>query len=230
MRAISDEAKKKLPETDDLFVDLGMSVEEVNKYVEIGSQVSAKEECIQLGDLVSGKAMDNRVGVYCMIEALKSIKDSDYEIYFVGSAQEEVGLRGATTAAYDINPDIGIAFDVTHSGDVPEVSTHKRVVQLGAGVAIKIKDSGILSSPKLVKAMRKVADGKNIPYQLEVLPKGGTDGGAIQKTRAGNHAITLSIPTRYVHSPAETCHCDDIQAAIDLLVEFLETKQSEIGI
>jgi len=228
LRAMSDDARKKIPETEELFIDLGMPADQVKKYVEIGTPVSSGEECIKLGDLVSGKAMDNRVGVYCMIEVLKNLKSSNFEIYFVGTVQEELGSRGATTSAYGINPDLGIALDVTHSGDVPDIPAHKQVVKLGSGVAIKIKDSGILSSPKLVKIMRQIAAGNKIPYQLEVLPKGGTDSRAMQKTREGIHAITLSIPTRYVHSPVETCHCGDIQATINLLGGFLKQAYKDI--
>lgn len=121
-----------------------------------------------------------------MIEVLKSLKDSDYEIYFVGTVQEEVGMRGAVTSAYGIKPDIDIAIDVTHAGDVPDILVHKQIVKLGSGVAIKIKDSGILSSPKLVMDMRQIVDENKISYQLEVLPSGGTDGGAIQKKHGGN--------------------------------------------
>ena len=222
LQALSNDAKKKQAETEELFIDLGLPVDEVRKLVEIGTPVSACEECMKLGELVSGKAMDDRVGVYCMIEVLKKLKSSKFEIYFVASAQEELGLRGATTSAYEINPDIGIAIDVTHAGDVPDIPPHKYVVSLGKGVAIKIKDSGILSSPALVKTMRGIADKNKIPYQLEVLPKGATDGGALQRSRGGMNALTLSIPTRYVHSPVETCNCGDIQTAIDLLCNFLE--------
>ena len=222
LQAMNDEAKKKQVEADELFIDLGMPADKVKELVEIGTPVSACEECMELGDLVSGKAMDDRVGVYCMIEVLKKLKSSKFEIYFVATAQEELGLRGAATSAYEINPDIGIALDVTHAGDVPDISVHKQVSRLGEGVAIKIKDSGILSSPQLVKSMRETADKNKIPYQLEVLPKGATDGGALQRNRSGIPAITLSIPTRYVHSPVETCHLRDIQAAIDLLCNFLE--------
>jgi putative aminopeptidase FrvX len=222
LQALNDEARKKHPETEELFIDLGLPPEEVKKLVEIGTPVSACEECIKLGDLISGKAMDDRVGVYCMIEVLKKLKSSKFEIYFVATAQEELGMRGATTSAYEIDPDIGIALDVTHAGDVPDIPPHKYVASLGEGVAIKIKDSGMLSSPELVKTMRKIADKNQIPYQLEVLPKGATDGAALQRNRGGMNAVTLSIPTRYVHSPVETCHCGDIQAAIDLLLNFLK--------
>lgn len=227
--ALSDEEKKKSPEIDELFVDLGMPAKQVRENVEIGTPLSLRMECLRFGNLVSGKAMDDRIGVYCMMEVLKKLRNNAFDVYFVGTVQEEVGLRGAKTSAYRIKPDIGIALDVTHAGDVPNIPAHKRVVGLGGGAAIKIKDAASLCSPKLVKIMRRISEENKIPHQLEVLPSGGTDGGAMQMNMSGNHSITISVPTRYVHSPVESCHVDDVQAVIDLLWHFLEHGHSEVS-
>ncbi len=225
LSAMSDDAKKKLPEMEEIFADTGLPVSEVRKLVEIGTPVTIREECLEIGDLVTGKAMDDRVGVYCMIEVARKLKKSPFDIYFVGTVQEEVGYRGAITCAHALNPDIGIALDVTHAGDVPGVAAHKQIAKLGAGTAIKLKDSNVISHPKLIRAFRKLGDRNKIPYQLEVLPSGGTDSGAIQRNQSGAIAGTLSIPTRYVHSTVESCHIKDIQATINLLSAFLESSQ-----
>lgn len=222
LSAMSDEAKKKVPEMEEIFADTGLPVAEVKELVEIGTPVTIREECLRIGELVTGKAMDDRVGVYCLIEAAKKLKKTAFDIYFVGTVQEEVGYRGAVTCAYALNPDIGIALDVTHAGDIPGVPNYKQVAKLGAGTAIKLKDSNILTHPKLLAALRALGDRKKIPYQLEVLPSGGTDSGAIQRHRSGAIAGTLSVPTRYVHSTVETCHVNDIQATVDLLATFLK--------
>lgn len=222
LMALSEEARKKLPDLDDLFVDTGLPVEEVRKVVEIGAPVTIHEECMRIGNLVTGKAMDDRVSVYCMIETARKLGKSKFDVYFVGTVQEEVGFRGAETCVYAINPDIGIALDVTHACDVPGVAGHKQVVKLGAGTAIKLKDKQVIIHPRLLKTLRDLGDKKGIPYQLEVLPSGGTDGGVMQRQRGGIVAGTVSVPTRYVHSTVECCHVDDIRATINLLTAFLE--------
>lgn len=220
---LSEEERKKSLELKDLFIDLGLPAEEVKKRVNIGDFVTLQQDFTEVGNLVSCKALDDRVGVYVMIEAVRKVKKHVCDIYAVATTQEEVGVRGARVSSFNIAPDMGVALDVTVASDVPGASEHEHVTKLGAGVAIKIKDSLSISNPKLVRAMRQIAEQKKIKYQLEILPRGGTDAGAIQMTREGVAAITLSIPTRYLHSVVEAAHKDDIQAAIDLLAAFLET-------
>jgi putative aminopeptidase FrvX len=140
----------------------------------------------------------------------------------VATTQEEVGLRGAQTAAYHVDADIAVALDITLAMDIPGAAEQDMVSRLGAGCAIKIMDSSTISNYKLVKHMRQVAKDAGIPYQLEILPRGGTDAGAMQRSRGGMPAITLSIPTRYVHTVNEMCAVTDIQASIDLLARYLE--------
>jgi endoglucanase len=143
-------------------------------------------------------------------------------VYLVGTVQEEVGLRGARTSAFGIAPEIGVALDVTIACDIPGVQAHEQVTKLNRGVAIKVKDSASISNPRLVQFLVDLAEEQKIPYQLEILPHGGTDAGAIQLAREGAAVVTLSIPTRYVHTVVEAAHKRDIQAAIDLLASFLE--------
>jgi putative aminopeptidase FrvX len=220
---LRDEEKKKPLELRDMFVDLGLSEETVAKRVRIGDTVTLRQDFIEYGDLISCKALDDRVGVYVGIEALKRAKKLACDLYFVGTTQEEVGLRGARVAGFSIRPQIGIALDVTIAADTPDVPPKDRVTQLGKGVAIKVRDSGSISHPALVRAMRRLAEENDIPYQMEILPRGGTDAGGLQLAQEGAAVITLSIPTRYVHSVVESLHPDDVEATINLLVAFLES-------
>ena len=223
---LTEEERKKPLEIKDLFVDLGLPAEEVKAKVQIGDFVTLRQDFVEMGELLSGKAMDDRVGLFAMIEAVRRLRESgaswEAEIYAVATTQEEVGLRGARVSGYGVSPDIGIALDVTIASDVPGASESDYVTKLGEGVAIKIKDSASVSNPKLVRFLRKLAEERDIPYQLEILPRGGTDAGALQLTKEGVAAVTLSIPTRYVHSVVECVHPRDVEATIELLAAFLE--------
>jgi endoglucanase len=138
----------------------------------------------------------------------------------VFSSQEEVGLRGATTSAFGIEPDVGIAIDVTFSPDTPE-PPFKMAIALDKGPAIKVKDGGMLATPWVKDWMIDTAEENGIPYQLEVLVGGTTDARAIQTSQAGIAAGCLSIPTRYVHSPSETVSTSDVLDSVKLLVALL---------
>jgi endoglucanase len=144
----------------------------------------------------------------------------------VATTQEEVGLRGARTAAYAVEPDISIALDVTLALDIPGSGADLAVSRVGKGPAIKIFDSSQLTHPKLVRHIRDIAEEKGIPYQLEILPRGGTDAGAMQLSRAGTVAVTLSIPCRYVHTVNEMANVEDINGTVELLAAYLEAAGS----
>jgi tetrahedral aminopeptidase len=213
----------KPPKIDELFIDLGMSGEDVRANVEVGDMVTLERIVERAGDTVIGKAMDDRVCVFQMIEALRQLDGpTNAEIIAVATTQEEVGLRGALTSANHIKPDIAVALDITLAMDIPGAADHDAVTHLGRGVAIKIMDSSFISNHKLVAHMREVARMHDITHQLEILPRGGTDAGSMQKVHGGVPAITLSIPTRYVHTVNEMCSLADIQASIDLLARYLE--------
>ena len=172
-----------------------------------------------MGDKLVAKSMDDRIGCAVAIEALKALKSTPHEVYFVFSTQEEVGTRGAETSAYGIDPDLGFSIDVTGWGDTPSQKGFE--MNLGKGPAIKIKDSGMLSDPRIVNWMISTAEKAKIPYQREVLPAGSTDARAMQLVRAGVPVGCISIPCRYVHSPSEMVDFRDVQNAVRLIEVML---------
>jgi tetrahedral aminopeptidase len=208
------------PSLDNLYVDTG-AVDKASSAVKVGDLAVFERPFLDLGKRVVAKAMDDRVSVAVLIETMRALQgqSSPHELVFVFSTQEEVGLRGATTAAYGVDPDLGVAVDVTRTGDVPKGI--KMEVALGKGPAIKVRDSGMLADPRVVRWMVAVAEQAGIPYQLEVLEGGTTDARAIQLTRAGVPSGCLSIPTRYIHSPSEMVDVDDVQDSVRLLAALL---------
>ncbi|SHI44196.1 M42 family metallopeptidase [Lutispora thermophila] len=204
-----------------MFIDIGAySKEEAMKKVNVGDVACFYAPFVQDGDYIMSKALDDRIGCYVAIEALKALKNSPNEVYFVFTVQEEVGLRGAKTAAYGVDPDMGIALDVTLTGDTPKAKTME--VKMGKGTAIKIKDNSVLAHPTVKKLMIETAQENNIPYQLEILEGGGTDSGAIHLTKSGVPSGVISVPCRYVHSPSEMVSVKDVENSIQLLVKVLE--------
>ena len=221
----SDEDRKRQPQVGDFFVDLGLPGAVVREKVAIGNPVTLRRGFTQIGDCYSSKALDDRLSVYIMIEALRRALQNSagmgFEIYAVATVQEEIGLRGALVSAYGIHPDVGIALDVTLAVDIPGVSEHEQVTKLGAGTAIKILDSSAIAHPKLTAYLRNLADRHSIPWQHEILPRGGTDAGAMQRVHAGVAVGTISTPTRYIHSSVEMVHQADVEAGIALLSAFM---------
>lgn len=208
---------------DDLFVDVGVAGERVKELVPLGTPITFDRTCNDLGEVMVGPAMDDRVSVYVMIEAIRGLENHVAEVYAVASSQEEVGLRGATVAAFGVEPDIGLALDSTLAVDIPGGTEADRITKLGDGTAIKIMDSSLICDPRLVEHCRKICVADDIPYQMEILPRGGTDGGAIQRTRDGVAAITISTPTRYVHTVNEMVNKSDVNATVNLVRRFIET-------
>jgi len=219
---LKEEERKKPLELKDLFVDLGLPKEEVMHRVTVGDMVTLKQDFLTYGDVVSGKAIDDRSGLYIGIEAIKRANKIACDLFLIGTAQEEVGWRGARVAG-SVHPQISIALDVTFAADVPGVSEEEKITRLGHGVGIKLVDSTVISHPVLIRTMRKLAEDNGIAYQEELVPHGGTDAGELQAAGEGAAAIALSLPTRYVHSVVETAHRKDIEAEIELLIAFLET-------
>lgn len=206
-----------------LYVDVGATSRE-DCPVQVGDVGSFVRPMVEIGGHLAAKSMDDRIGCAVLVQTLRNLAarpDAPLnDVYFCFSTQEELGLRGATTGAYGIEPDVGIAVDVTLSGDTPEPSV-KMAVSLDKGPAIKVKDGGMLATPWVKEWMIHVAEENEIPYQLEVLPGGTTDARAIQTTQAGIAAGCLSIPTRYVHSPSETVSYSDVLESVKLLVALI---------
>jgi putative aminopeptidase FrvX len=208
----------KLPTFQQMFIDVG-ATSRASCPVKVGDTASFERPFWELGDRLVSKAMDDRIGAAVLIETLHQLSKSPHQIFYVFSVQEEVGLRGATTAAYGLEPDIGIALDVTRSGDSPK--SIKMEVGLGKGPAIKVRDSGMFSDPRVVDWMVETAERNRLPYQLEVLEAGTTDARAIQLSRAGVPSGCISIPCRYVHTPSEMVDLNDVQNAVNLLLALL---------
>lgn len=213
--------ERKAPALEELYVDLGLPADDVRALVEIGDMVTLARDCVRVGPTVMSKALDDRVGVFVMLETLRQLTRHEVEVVAVATVQEEVGLRGAQTAGFGVEPDVAIALDVTIAGDVPGIEAHDRVTTLGGGVALKVFDTSHLPSRPLLRHLREIADREGIRYQLEVLPRGGTDAGALQRVRAGVPVVTVSIPTRHVHTVNEMAHTEDIAAAVRLLTAYL---------
>jgi endoglucanase len=216
-----EEDRKKIPEVGEFYVDLCIPADAVKKRVRIGDPVTLMQEFDELGDCVTGKAMDNRVAGFVAIEALKKAKKLAYNVVFVATVQEEVGLRGAGPAAYSQKPDIAIGIDTTLCCDTPGVPEDERVTKQGDGVALTLMDGSVISDRKLIDDFAAVARSHKIPYQLSILPLGGTDTAVMQRAGAGVRAMTFSVPTRYIHTVTETIHKRDLQSAIDLLAAWL---------
>jgi putative aminopeptidase FrvX len=208
----------KAPSLEQCFIDVGASSRK-DCPVKVGDVCAFERPFIDLGKRMIAKSMDDRIGCAVMIETLRALKLSPHELYFVFTTQEEVGLRGATTSAFGVDPDIGLSVDVTGTGDTPKGS--KMEVALGDGPAVKVKDGGMLADSRIVSWMIRTAEKAKIPYQREVLEGGTTDARAIQMARAGVAAGCLSVPTRYVHSPSEMVDTSDVQNSVKLLVALL---------
>jgi len=201
-----------------LFIDVGASSPK-DCPVKIGDVAAFDRPFLDLGDRLVSKAMDDRIAVAILIETIRQIKSTPNELHFVFSTQEEVGTRGAGTAAFRVDPDLGLAIDVTGSGDTPKGL--KMDTALGKGPAVKVRDSSLLADPRVVRWMIVTAERERIPHQIEILEFGGTDARAIQVTRMGVPAGCLSIPCRYIHSPSEMVDYRDVQASVRLLTALL---------
>ena len=192
-----------------MYIDIGASSkEEAEKRVQIGDMAVYSGNFAQIGDKIMSKALDDRVGCWAIIRAMQNVKETPNDVYAVFTVQEEVGLRGAKTAANLINPDIAVAVDVSNVGDTPK--SLELNLSLGKGPAIKMKDASFIIHEKVKKLLFDAAKESGIPYQLEAASFGGTDSGAIHLTGGGIPSGTISIPTRYIHSPNEVIDKNDL--------------------
>lgn len=223
---LTEEQQEKIPEVEDIHVDLGVDEDTASELVSIGDLVTLDQTTTVVGDHITGKALDNRISVLALIEAARQIDEppADVTIHFAATTQEEVGLRGAEALGMDIDPDLALALDTTVANDIPGFDDGKYVTELGNGAAIKLKDSSVITNPKVHQRLQSVADEHDIPYQLEVLPAGGTDTGGLQRTSGATPVGAISTPTRYLHTPTECVHTEDVANVIGLLTAFLESE------
>lgn len=199
-----------------MYIDIGAkSREDAEKKVSIGDVAVFIGEAEQEGNMIISKSLDNRCGCAVLIRVIKELINTENEIYFVFTVQEEIGLRGAKTSSYGIMPDYAIGIDVTDTGDTPECNLME--VKCGDGPAIKIIDRSFITHPMVRKILEDKARELEIPYQLEILEAGGTDPGAIHLTGGGIPSGAISIPCRYIHSPVEMVDINDLEGAVKLL-------------
>lgn len=214
------EERNKAVQIEDFFIDTGLSKEKVTALVRVGDPVTRERQLIEMGDCLNSKSLDNRISVFVLLETLRRLKGQSlpFDVHAVFTVQEEIGLRGAISAAHRINPDFGIVIDTTIAYDVPGSQAHEQVTRLGKGVGIKIMDGMTVCDPRMVDYLKTQADTHAITWQPEILPAGGTDTAAVQRYgKNGSIAGALSIPTRHIHQVIEMVHREDVGHCIDLL-------------
>lgn len=209
---------------EDMYIDIGVSTkEEAEQQVKIGDTAVFNTPVFAAGKRMISPYMDNRISCVILLSAMEQVKDSKNDLYFVFTTQEEVGLRGAKTAAYAIEPDYAVAIDVTVSDDLPGAKHYGSSV-LGKGAAIKVMDNSVICHPQMVQILTSLAKEYEIAHQMDVIRAGGTDAGAIHSSRAGVYTGGISIPCRYVHSPAEMVQTSDVEACIQLTVALANAQ------
>lgn len=225
---LSPEARKKPVEIKDMFIDIGASSKEEAESFGVRPGHSIVPVCeftvMKNEKLLMAKAWDNRIGCAIAIDVLRLLKDVEHPntVYGVGTVQEEVGLRGAKTSAHLIQPDIGFGVDVGVAGDTPGIADNEAMSKLGQGPQIVLYDASMIAHKGLRDFVVKTAEEHSIPYQYESMAGGGTDSGAIHLTANGVPALSITVPTRYIHSNAGILHRDDYQNAVNLIVEVIK--------
>jgi endoglucanase len=214
-----EEERKKIVQYDDMFIDVGAADRDDAKAmgVKVGDPVAFNVEYVKTGkDTALGKAFDDRAGCAIMVEVFKDLKGTDCTVFAVGTIQEELGLRGAGTAAFGLDPDVGLALDVTFTGDVPGVREFDTTVKMGKGPALTVADSGLVTHPKIMRWLMETASQNSIEFQLETGLMGTTDAARMSLTRQGIPSGTISVPARYIHSPAGFVSFKDLEASTRL--------------
>lgn len=223
IHVLTAEEKKKSLSLEDIYIDLMIPADEVKENISVADPITLHRTPLINDYAVSAPYLDDRLGVYVLLKTLERARKTRAEIHAVVSVQEEVGLRGARTSAYGAEPDIGVALDITLATDTPGVAVGDRVSGLGKGVAITVMNGASISDPRLVREFERLAEANDINYQKEILPRGGTDAGAIQASRGGVPVITISTPVRYVHTANEMAAKADVDATVDLMAAFLQS-------
>lgn len=222
--ALEGKAEAKDMKLDNLYIDVGAKDRaEAGTMVRVGDTAVYDTAAFTSGSRVFSPYLDDRIACAALLLAMERLGETDNDLYFVFTAQEEVGIRGARTAAYGIDPDYGIALDVTDSDDIPEPE-HLCSALAGKGAAVKVMDSSVICHPAVVKKLEELAAAEGIPVQREVLKAGGTDAGAIHQSRAGVYTGGISIPTRYIHTPLEMADLGDVEACANLAAAFARAR------
>jgi putative aminopeptidase FrvX len=225
----ADEQNKVIP-VEDLFIDIG--AESLDKAKEKGADIGMMGvfdvEFTELGEgYVRGKALDDRAGCTVLVEVFKALKDSPCNFVAVGSVQEELGMRGARTAAWQIDPDYGLALEGTFAADVPGTRLDRTSAKLKGGPVVTIMDRTVFTDPTVLKTLINAGREKGIPFQFKKVPVGGTDAGAIHLTKAGVPSGTVAVPCRYIHGPAAIAHVDDLKNTVTLVTEFIRSVSAK---
>ena len=218
------EERTKVPAVKEFFVDIGLPADEVKKRVKVGDFLVMDEPAREMGDKFVSKALDNRVACWLGIEAIRELARlgaHSCEVVVAFTTQEEVGLRGAKTASYAVQPDIGLGIDVTLACDTPGIPNAEAVTWHGKGFGLHVKDSSFIADHELVDQVEALATKHNIPYQRCILRAGGQDGAAAQQAAAGAKAVGITVGTRYIHTVTEMIDKGDLAAARDVLARFL---------
>ncbi len=230
---LTAEQRKKPVDIKDMFIDIGASSkEEAEEFgVRPGDSVVPYFEFTQMNNekLLLAKAWDNRIGCAIAIEVLKRLKDEQHPnvVYGVGTVQEEIGLRGARTSAHAIKPDIGFGVDVGIAGDMPGVSDKDASAKMGEGPQIILYDASMVSHKGVRDFVVDTAEENNIPFQYDSMAGGGTDSGSIHLTANGVPSLSITVPTRYIHSHAAMLHYDDFDNLVKLLVAVIKKMDQE---
>lgn len=217
-----DAAKQKTPRIEDLAIDTGRPVTEVIALVRPGDVVTRTRTLEPLGRLLTGKSLDNRVGLFVMLEALALAQPSRCRVAAAATAQEEVGLRGAKVTTTRVDPAVALAIDVCPTDDGPGTPASGPSTRIGRGAAIRIMDASAIAATELVDLLVDIAEERDVPHQFHVSARGGTDTQSLQLSGTGAIAGCVSIPTRYIHTSVEAVHPDDIAAAIRLVAGLIE--------
>ena len=222
---MSEEEKGTSVPIDKLYIDIGSSSKsETEKLVQIGDYIIFKSDYVEFGDnLIKAKALDDRAGVSIILELLSMKLDADF--YGVFTVMEEVGLRGAETAAYQLEPDLGIVLEGTVCADMPEVEPCDKSTLIGKGAALSLMDGTTVYDIDLVRDIAKIAEEKNIMYQFRKSSSGGNDAGVIHKTKKGSKVVAISVPCRYIHSPVNVASKSDIENVFKLAKEVILRNQ-----
>ncbi len=229
---LTRETAQRVVKIDKMFLDLGMtSKKEVEKLgIQIGDMITPDHgTAFQTPNpnRIIGKAHDNRISVVTGIEIMRELSNEelDVNVIFVASTQEEVGLRGARTSTYKWTPDVAFAIDVTIGNGTPGLTPKE--TKLGTGVALSMYDSSIIGNPRLIHSVEEVAKKNKIKYTFDGLANGGTDAGVIHLTKDGVLTMTLSIPSRYMHSHISMVDLQDVQQTVNLVVEYIKNFSNE---